>query len=371
MSGSHLSKDFFELVKSIGESKSKQEEDRIILEEISALKKKLHDPSLSKKKSKEFVVRMLYVEMLGHDASFGYIKAIELCASTSLIPKKCGYLVSALCLSPEHEFRFMLVNQMQRDMGSANHLEVCAGLSGVARLVTADMIPAVLNDVRKALTHEHEAVRKKAVMALHRFRQLDPDALAHLGDAIRRTLCDRDPAVMGAALCLFHDLVRARPADYKDLVASFVSILKQVVEHRLPRDYDYHRMPAPWIQMRLLRVLALLGYGDQVASEGMYEVLLEVMRRADSGINVGYALVYEGVRTVTRIYPNATLLDAAAASIGRFLSSENHNLKYVGVTGLALIVKDHPKYALDHQMAVVDCLEDPDETLKRKTLDLL
>ena len=41
MSGAHLSKQFFELVKAIGESKSKQEEDRIITAEVGILKQKL------------------------------------------------------------------------------------------------------------------------------------------------------------------------------------------------------------------------------------------------------------------------------------------------------------------------------------------
>ena len=82
-----------------------------------------------------------------------------------------------------------------------------------------------------------------------------------------------------------------------------------------------------------------------------------------------YVLVYEAVRTVTSIYPNPLLLDTAATAISRFIRSESHNLKYIGVKGLAAIVSDHPKYAVDHQLAVIDCLEDPDETLKRKTVD--
>ena len=69
MSGSHLSKEFFELVKAIGESKSKQEEDRIIVSEVVALKKRVGELDLSKKKQKELLARVVYVEMLGHDAS--------------------------------------------------------------------------------------------------------------------------------------------------------------------------------------------------------------------------------------------------------------------------------------------------------------
>jgi AP-4 complex subunit epsilon-1 len=116
MSGMHLSSEFFELIKAIGESKSKQEEDRIIAREVATLKKKLESgssgggsggagggsggPNLgyiagspmmlpgsvggtngnalntNKKKAREFLVRILYVEMLGHDGSFGYIKAV-------------------------------------------------------------------------------------------------------------------------------------------------------------------------------------------------------------------------------------------------------------------------------------------------------
>merc|ERR1719230_1597828 len=39
--------------------------------------------------------------------------------------------------------------------------------------------------------------------------------------------------------------------------------------------------------------------------------------------------------------------------------------------GLIQIVKIDPKYTLDYQNMVVDCLEDADDTLKIRTLDLL
>ena len=254
---------------------------------------------------------------------------------------------------------------------STNILEIIAALNAVCKIVTEDMIPAVITDVTNLLKYDSEFVRRRAVSALHRFYQMDKHVLADHIEKIRRSLCDPNPSVMGATLPLFHAMIQDDVMQFKDLVPSFVSILKQITEHRLPRDFDYHRIPSPWIQMNILRILALLGRGDQQASEGMYEVLVDAMKRSDTGINVGYAIVYECVKTITTIYPNTMLMDAAATSISRFIRSDSHNLKYVGIRGLAAIVKDHPRYAADHQMAVIDCLEDPDETLKRKTLDLL
>lgn len=104
----------------------------------------------------------------------------------------------------------------------------------------------------------------------------------------------------------------------------------------------------------------------------MHEIITTVLKRSDdSAINVGYALVYQCLRTITRIYPSQDLLDLATLTISRFLSSTSKNLKYMGIMGLIQIVKIDPKYTLDYQNMVVDCLEDADDTLKIRTLDLL
>lgn len=326
--GLSLSKEFFEVLKAIGESKSKQEEDRIIAKEVQRLKAKLETPAgpgatntllSSKKRAKEFLVRLLYVEMLGHDASFGYIKAVEMAASASLYHKRTGYLVCGACLPPDHEFRFMLVNQMQRDLQSPNVLECSGGILAATNLITSDMVPAVASEVSKLLGHESGTIRKKSIIALYRFHMLAPEVVTEeeLQDKLRKVLCDKEPSVMGSSLNVIQAMSRQNPLPFKDLVPSLVSILKQILEHRLPSDYDYHRVPAPWMQLQLVRILGILGRADAGASSGMYEILSMCLKEADNGINAGYAISYECVKTIVSIYPNPALLDAAAETISR------------------------------------------------------
>ncbi|KAL0407946.1 UNVERIFIED_CONTAM: AP-4 complex subunit epsilon, partial [Sesamum radiatum] len=293
------SKEFLDLVKSIGEARSKAEEDRIVLREIETLKVRLNDPNTAKFKLKEYVIRLLYVEVLGHDASFGYIHAVKMTHDENLQLKRTGYLAVTLFLNEDHDLIILIVNTIQKDLKSDNYLVVCAALNAVCRLINEETIPAVLPQVVALLGHQKEAVRKKAVMALHRFYQRSPGSVSHLISHFRKRLSDNDPGVMGAALCPLFDLITIDVNSYKDLVVSFVNILKQVAERRLPKSYDYHQMPAPFIQ------------------------------------------------------------------------SDSHNLKYLGIDALSRLIKISPEIAEQHQLAVIDCLEDPDDTLKRKTFELL
>ena len=64
------------------------------------------------------------------------------------------------------------------------------------------------------------------------------------------------------------------------------------------------------MQIKLLRILAIMGAGDRSASENMYAVIDEAMHKANTGHTIGNAIIYECVRTVTAIYPNPGLLES-------------------------------------------------------------
>ncbi len=84
------SREFDQLIRAIGECKSKAEEDAIIAREVEILKPRLKDAKADKRFLKEILVRLMYVEMLGHDASWGHVKALQACSDTNLLTKKVG-----------------------------------------------------------------------------------------------------------------------------------------------------------------------------------------------------------------------------------------------------------------------------------------
>ncbi|XP_062440129.1 AP-4 complex subunit epsilon-1 isoform X2 [Rhea pennata] len=244
-------------------------------------------------------------------------------------------------------------------------------LTIVSQIFPREMIPAVLPLIEDKLQHSKEIIRRKAVQALYKFYLIAPNQVQHIHDKFRKALCDRDVGVMAASLHIYLQMVKENSSGYKDLTASFVTILKQVVGGKLPIDFNYHSVPAPWLQIQLLRILGLLGKDDPRTSELMYDVLDESLRRAEINHNITYAILFECVQTIYTIHPKSELLEKAAKCIGKFVLSTKINLKYLGLKALTYVIQQDPNLALQHQMTIIECLDHPDPIIKRETLELL
>ncbi|XP_063782152.1 AP-4 complex subunit epsilon-1 isoform X2 [Pseudophryne corroboree] len=359
------------LIRSITSLTSRQEEEKLIQQELASLKTTVSSPNTTLRQMKECMVRLIYCEMLGYEASFGYIHAIKLAQQGNLLEKRVGYLAVSLFLHENHELLLLLVNTVLKDLQSTNLVEVCMALTMVSQIFPREMIPAALPLIEDKLQHSKEIVRRKAVLALYKFYLIAPTQVQHIHEKFRKALCDRDVGVMAASLHIYLQVIKDNPSGYKDLTSSFVTILKQVVGGKLPVDFNYHSVPAPWLQIQLLRILRLLGKDDPGTSQLIYDVLDESLRRAEINHNITYAILFECVQTIYTIYPKSDLFEKAAKCIGKFVLSPKINLKYLGLKALTYVIQHDPSLALQHQMTIIECLDHPDPIIKRETLELL
>lgn len=239
----------------------------------------------------------------------------------------------------------MLVATILKDLASSDVHKIVICLTSIPQIINSTIAAAITDSVVKLLAHNTDLVRKKAILILQRIKMVTGTEVPEYKEKMKKALCDREPSVMAAALGLYLEEIKQNPKKYRDLAGSFVIILKQVIEHKLPKEFDYHRMPAPWIQIKLMKILEILGRGDQKASEHCYVMLEQVLRRAEEvGNNISVAVTYQCVRTIAAIYPNASLQSEAAAVLSRLLQPTSpNNMKYLGLQALGMLHKNNSK----------------------------
>ena len=371
-SKSDMSKELSELINQIGDCRSKQQEDKIMKEEQILLKQLISKPNSNMKQRREYLIRAIYLEMLGHDASFAYLSAVNLTQDKNIMNKRIGYLACSLLLDSDSEFYILLVASLQKDLQSDNWLEVDMALGAIAHYSNSLIIQAVSEPVMKLMEHRVVQIRKKVVMVLYKFYQIDKNSVPDIDYRMKKLLCDVDPSVMAATLPYYKEVSRENPDIMKPVISALVSILKQTIENRLPKEFIYHKFQAPWIQITILEILSILGKDDQQSSEQIYEVLNLCFKNADNAKNnIGYATMYQCVKTICNIYPNDNLIQTASDCVSRFLKSDSPNLRCTGIIGLGLIIQINPKYVMNFQSIIVECMEVNDETLKKYTFNLL
>ncbi|XP_061170986.1 AP-4 complex subunit epsilon-1-like [Saccostrea echinata] len=368
-SGDHLDPGFHDFIKSVCRRRSLEEEKEFVNHELEQIKESLEKNGVLQDSVYDYLCRLVFCHILGYDVSFGLIYPVMLAMQGSGLEKRIGYTTAMLLLHSDHELSLFLLSSIQMDLNRTNILDNCIALSAVCHLVNSreEYVSMYLSGVQDKLQHPSELVRMKAACCILRFIRTIPSYQGHLQDNIKKLLYDKDPGVMSIGVKIQLELLRGNQ-NSPNLTSDLIKIQQQLMNRSLPSSFEYHGNPLPWLQIDILRALAVLGRGSKKNSEDMYPLLRNVLDKTDMREKMTYAILYECIVTITNIVPHRELLSEASSKVKKFISSTSYVVKYIGVKALSHLITKSPENC---QIILVELQDDPDPAVQSKIAELL
>ncbi|KAI0642162.1 Adaptor protein complex AP-1 gamma subunit [Trametes meyenii] len=359
------------LIKGIRACKTVADERALIKQESAAIRASFREEDSYARHNN--VAKLLYIHMLGFDAHFGQIECLKLVASPRFGDKRLGYLGIMLLLDESQEVLTLVTNSLKNDMNHANMYAVGLALCTFADIASEEMSRDLANEIEKLLGSSNTYIRKKAALCALRVVRKVPDLADHFVAKAKNLLADRNHGVLLTAITLVTELCTIDPAcleEFRNAVPLLVRHLKSLVTTGYSPEHDVSGITDPFLQVKILRLMQLLGKGDARASETMNDILAQVATNTDSSKNVGNSILYETVMAVLEIEADSGLRVMAINILGKFLSNRDNNIRYVALNTLNKVVAIDTNAVQRHRNIILDCLRDGDISIRRRALEL-
>jgi AP-1 complex subunit gamma-1 len=206
-----------------------------------------------------------------------------------------------------------------------------------------------------------------------------PDLQENFIDKAKALLQDRNHGVLLCGLTLVASMCEADEAEggeegvvevFRPVVPHLVRTLKGLTTSGYAPEHDVSGITDPFLQVKILRLLRVLGRGDATTSEQINDILAQVATNTDSSKNVGNSILYEAVLTILDIEADSGLKVLGVNILGKFLSNKDNNIRYVALNTLIKVVAVEPTAVQRHRNTILECLRDPDISIRRRALDL-
>ncbi|GJE90995.1 adaptor protein complex AP-1 gamma subunit [Phanerochaete sordida] len=359
------------LIKGIRACKTVADERALIKQESAAIRASFREEDSYARHNN--VAKLLYIHMLGSEAHFGQMECLKLVASPRFGDKRLGYLGIMLLLDESQEVLTLVTNSLKNDMNHTNMYAVGLALCTFADIASEEMSRDLANEIEKLLGSSNTYIRKKAALCALRVVRKVPELSDHFVSKAKNLLADRNHGVLLTAITLVIEMVQVDPAcleEFRNAVPLLVRHLKALVTTGYSPEHDVSGITDPFLQVKILRLLRLLGKGDVQASETMNDILAQVATNTDGSKNVGNSILYETVLTVLEIEADSGLRVMAINILGKFLSNRDNNIRYVALNTLNKVVTIDTNAVQRHRNIILDCLRDGDISIRRRALEL-
>lgn len=230
-------------------------------------------------------------------------------------------------------------------------------------------------DIDRHLRGDSDHLRKKAALAAIRVFTKVPELVEDFSESILGLLRSKNHGVLLAGVQLITEVIQIDPAAnlkyFSDLVPTLVRELRNLLSMGYSSEYDVSGIADPFLQVAILELLRILGKNNEEASEAMNDVLAQVATNTETAKTAGNAILYECVQTIMAIESDNGLKVLAINILGRFLLNRDNNIRYVALNTLSKVIVDDAAAVQRHTNTIVDCLKDPDTSIRQRALELI
>lgn len=330
---------------------NKDNEAKYIAQCVEEIKQELRQDNIAVKSNA--VAKLTYLQMLGYDISWAAFNIIEVMSSAKFTYKRIGYLAASQCFHEGTEVLMLTTNMIRKDLNSQNQYDAGTAMTGLACFITCDLARDLANDIMTLLTSTKPYLRKKAVLILYKVFLRFPEALRPAFPRLKEKLEDPDPGVQSAAVNVVCELARKNPKNYLSLAPVFFKLMTSSTNN--------------WMLIKIIKLFSALTPLEPRLGKKLIEPLTNLIHSTSA-----MSLLYECINTVIAGMPNHNAsIQLCVQKLRILIEDSDQNLKYLGLLAMSKILKTHPKSVQAHKDLVLSCLDDKDESIRLRALDLL